>query len=100
MSSHRLLSSSVERRALVLTALLLGATGFLPQFGGPGYESALAGGLVLPSVAAVAAALLVSSCQLPTANCQLAPFDALGRGAALGGVLALGFAAGRRRRRA
>jgi tetratricopeptide (TPR) repeat protein len=84
-----LLSSTLERRALVLAALLLGATGFLPQFGGPGYESSLAGGLVLPSVAAVAVALLVSSCQLPTANCTLAPFDALGRGAAFGGVSAL-----------
>ena len=83
MALPRLLSSRVERIALLLAGVLLVAIGFLPQFGGPGYESALAGGLVLPSVAAIATALLVSKAQLPT------PFDALGRGVTFGAVLAL-----------
>jgi tetratricopeptide (TPR) repeat protein len=67
---------------VLVAALLLAGIGFAPQFGGPGYESALAGGLVLPSIAAIATALLV-------ARTGPQPFDALGRGVALGGVLAL-----------
>ena len=54
--------------ALAVASLLLVATGFLPQFGGPGYESALAGGLILPSVAAIATALLLVRAPQPTAN--------------------------------
>jgi tetratricopeptide (TPR) repeat protein len=65
----------------VAGALLI-AIGFAPQFGGPGYESSLAGGLVLPSVAAVATALLVS-------KTSRQPFEALGRGVTLGAILAL-----------
>jgi formylglycine-generating enzyme required for sulfatase activity len=34
----------------------LGAIGFVPLFGGPGYEAALAAGLVLPALAAIATA--------------------------------------------
>lgn len=41
----------------VIAFVVLAAVGFLPLFGGPGYEAALAAGLVLPSLAAVAAAL-------------------------------------------
>jgi tetratricopeptide (TPR) repeat protein len=86
----RLLSSRIERGALVVASVLLGASGCLPQFGGPGYESALAGGLVLPSVAAIATALLVARSKLTTDNWQLTTaFDALGRGVAFGAVLAL-----------
>lgn len=77
-----LLRSRGEQGALVVAALLLAAIGFAPQFGGPGYESALAGGLVLPSIAAVATALVV-------VRARPEPFDALGRGVAFGGVLAL-----------
>ena len=84
----RLLSSRVERVALLVAAVLEATVGFVPQFGGPGYESALAGGLVLPSVAAIATALLVSRSKLTT-DWQLTAFDALGRGVALGAVLAL-----------
>jgi hypothetical protein len=40
----------------VVGALLFGV-GFLPLFGGPGYEQSLASGLLLPSVAAIATAL-------------------------------------------
>lgn len=42
--------------AAVVT-VLLGAVGFLPLFGGPGYEAALAAGLVVPSAAAIATSL-------------------------------------------
>lgn len=42
--------------AVVVTALL-GAVGFLPLFGGPGYEHALASGLIVPSAAAIATAV-------------------------------------------
>lgn len=77
------LRRSVALRVAALVAfLLLGAIGFLPLFGGPGYEAALAAGLVLPSVAGIAAALEVSA-RRP------APFDAFARGATMGLVLAL-----------
>lgn len=82
----RLLSTRIERVALGIAVTVLVAVGFLPQFGGPGYESALAGGLILPSVAAIATALLVSSRTQPS---SLTPHDSLGRGVALGAVLAL-----------
>jgi hypothetical protein len=75
--------------ALGIAIALLAAVGFLPQFGGPGYESALAGGLILPSVAAIATALLVATRSLTTDNRQLTPLSALGRGVAYGTVLAL-----------
>ncbi len=72
--------------AAVIAFVVLGAIGFLPLFGGPGYEAALAAGLVLPATAGIAAALEVSS-RRP------APFDAFGRGAAMGLALAmLGYA--------
>lgn len=62
--------------------LLLGGSGFLPLFGGPGYEAALAAGIVLPSATAIATAVLV-------ARTKPQPFDAFGRGVALGFVLGL-----------
>lgn len=74
--------STALRVAAVVAFLLLGAIGFLPLFGGPGYEAALAAGLVLPSTAAIAAAL-------EAAARRPQPFDAFGRGAALGLALAL-----------
>lgn len=76
--------------ASVVAGLLAVAVGFVPQFGGPGYESALAGGLILPSIAAIATALSVSRAQssIPTLQSFLA-FNALGRGAAFGGWLGL-----------
>jgi tetratricopeptide (TPR) repeat protein len=87
----RFLTSRAERGALLVAGALLIAIGFAPQFGGPGYESALAGGLVLPSTAAIGAALCVIArsrthhSSLTTHYC----FDALGRGTAFGAVLAL-----------
>lgn len=62
-------------------AALLGAIGFLPLFAGPGYEAALAAGLVLPSAAAIVVALEV-------AGARPRPFDALGRGVAVGALFA------------
>jgi tetratricopeptide (TPR) repeat protein len=68
--------------ALVTMALV----GFAPLFAGPGYESSLAAGLLLPPLAAVAAAL-------DQARRRAEPFEALSRGAASGTVFALvGFA--------
>lgn len=67
-----------------LGALVL--LGFLPQFGGPGYEASLAAGVVLPGTAAAAAALMVG-------KRRLAPGAAVARGLYLGAALALlGFA--------
>ena len=45
-------------RALRITALVVALAflgfGFIPQFGGPGYESSLAAGLILPAASALA----------------------------------------------
>jgi tetratricopeptide (TPR) repeat protein len=65
----------------LLALLALGAIGFLPLFDGPGYEAALAAGLVLPSLTAVTTALEVS-------RARPEPLDALGRGVASGALLA------------
>ncbi len=75
-------ASRAQRVTTGLAAAGLAATGFLPLFGGPGYEAALAAGLVLPSLAAVAAALDVVGEPLP------APLEALFRGCATGAWLA------------
>lgn len=45
------------RVGLAIVAGAMGAVGFLPLFGGPGYEHALASGLVVPATAAVVVAL-------------------------------------------
>jgi hypothetical protein len=73
--------------SIVVFAVLL-AVGFLPLFGGPGYEQSLASGLVVPLAAAIAAALEGSR----GSNRQLAddlrtPLATLGR--ALGTALLL-----------
>lgn len=47
----------MQTGALLLAASVLGGLGFLPQLAGPGYEAALAAGLVLPTLAGVASAL-------------------------------------------
>jgi len=63
---------------------LLGVIGSFPQFGGPGYEAALTAGLVLPSTAAVLAALEIER-RRPSAS------EALSRGVAIGlGLAVLG----------
>ncbi len=89
------MSSRLRSRPAILglaVALLgLGAVGFLPLFGGPGYESALAAGIVLPFAVAIATALEISS--IPRAPGALAastrPVSSFERGLANGGVFAL-----------
>lgn len=65
-----------------VTALLFLATGFIPQFGGPGYESALAGGLILPTASALCLAF-------ETAPFRLTPLEVFGRGLSVGFWLGL-----------
>ncbi len=60
---------------------VLGGVGFLPLFGGPGYEHALASGLVVPSAAAIATALLVSE------SARLTPCAGVVRGLSTGAIL-------------
>lgn len=84
-----LLRSRTERSGLLVASLLLAGVGFAPQFGGPGYESALAGGLILPTVAALTTALCLARHRAAASILnQYDAFDAVGRGAVLGGVLA------------
>ncbi len=73
----------------MVAGLLLLAVGFLPLFGGPGYEHALAAGLVLPSAAAIATALDA----VRSERREIAPIALIGRGVASGLLLAaIGFA--------
>ncbi|HVJ88353.1 MAG TPA: hypothetical protein VM580_01015, partial [Labilithrix sp.] len=73
----------------VVVAVLLFAVGFIPLFGGPGYEQSLAAGLIVPSVAAIATAVSTARGDSPT------PLAAVGRGVLAGlayAMLALGTA--------
>ncbi len=71
--------------ALVLTTLFGIGIGFVPQFGGPGYEVSLVYGLVLPTILAIASAS-------DLARFEPEPFDAYCRGVA-NGVLVFAVAA-------
>ena len=73
---------STRRNALILAVGVLGALGFLPQLGGPGYDAALVSGAVLPAIAASAAALELSTSRMRSS-------DAVARGASLGALLAV-----------
>lgn len=55
-----LLRSRPLQVAAAASLVGMGAVGFVPLFGGPGYESALAAGLLLPSIAGIATAVEVS----------------------------------------
>jgi hypothetical protein len=81
MSAGRLILRPRNMAALVVF-VVLGAMGFLPLFGGPGYEQSLASGVVVPSAAAIATALELS------AETGVAPLAAVGRGVLLGAALA------------
>ncbi len=70
--------------ALAIGVVLYAAFGFLPLVGGPGYEAAVVGGLVFPALAAIAAALDVSSPRSQNAQ----PIAAYWRGFGIG-LLAL-----------
>jgi formylglycine-generating enzyme required for sulfatase activity len=76
-----ILATRAQRTATLLAAVVLFAVGFVPLFGGPGYEAALAAGLVLPALAATATAFDVVG-----SNAE--PFAALVRGASSGAALA------------
>ena len=69
--------SRAARTAALCVALGFVGFGFIPQFGGPGYESALAAGLVLPAGTALGLAFEVS-------GRRIAPSAAFGRGLSLG----------------
>ncbi|HZF56124.1 MAG TPA: tetratricopeptide repeat protein [Polyangiaceae bacterium] len=66
---------------LGLTVALLGAIGFVPLFGGPGYESSLAAGILLPSIVAIVTALEVAALRPD-------PLEAVVRGLSNGAILA------------
>ncbi len=59
----------------------MGGVGFLPLFGGPGYEHSLASGLVVPSAAAIATAIEVSALE------GVAPIACVARGLSTGAIL-------------
>ncbi len=67
------------RNAGIVVGLLMAGIGFLPLFGGPGYEQSLASGLVTPSAAAIATALDVSR-----DDERVTPLGALRRGVLAG----------------
>ncbi len=73
--------TSRGRAALVVFAIFAGV-GFLPLFGGPGYEHALASGLIVPGAAAILTSLELSG------RAPLRPVLALARGVANGALLA------------
>jgi len=74
--------SRTVRIAALVTAVAFVAFGFIPQFGGPGYEAALGAGLVLPSAAALCAAFELCAR-------RRAPLEAFGRGLAIGSALSV-----------
>jgi hypothetical protein len=75
-------ASRSERIAAIVVFVLLAAIGFLPLFGGPGYEQSLASGLVVPAAAAIAAALELTAEAAPPA------FSCVARGLVCGALLA------------
>ncbi|MDC3960882.1 tetratricopeptide repeat protein [Polyangium jinanense] len=78
---ERLRSARPSSIGIGAVVLLVGAIGFLPLFDGPGYESALAAGLVVPSIAAITTAL-------ETSKARPSPFDAFASGLARGALFA------------
>jgi tetratricopeptide (TPR) repeat protein len=69
--------------AAIVVLGLLGAAGFLPLFGGLGYEIGVASGVVLPSTAAIATAIELSG------QGNVAPLTGVARGIGTGVLLAL-----------
>src|SRR5580692_5721058 len=67
-----------QRIAGAFVAVSLLGVGFLPLFGGPGYEQSLASGLLVPSAAAIATACELSAVPSPS------PLRCIGRGVASG----------------
>ncbi len=77
----RLSRERLAGAAVVLVAL--GLIGFVPLFGGPGYENALASGLIVPAVAAIVASLELARGDPPN------PLASLSRGLGTGVLLAV-----------
>ncbi|WP_438037222.1 hypothetical protein [Sorangium sp. So ce204] len=77
-----LLRSPATRLGAALVAIAMALVGFLPLFDGPGYESALAAGLIVPGAAAIVTALDVAAHRPP-------PVEAFRRGVASGALLAV-----------
>lgn len=69
------------RIGAAIVAALMGLVGLVPLFGGPGYESALAAGLLVPIASAIASALEIS-------RHRPDPSEALRRGVANGAAFA------------
>ena len=67
--------------AAFVVFIVLAAVGFLPLFGGPGYEQSLASGLVIPAAAAIETAIELSAL-------NLAPLTGIARGVWSGAALA------------
>jgi hypothetical protein len=74
--------------AAVVVAAALGAVGFVPLFGGPGYEHAVASGVLVPSAAAIATALELSAPAAATSGQLPSPLAGVARGLASGLALA------------
>jgi hypothetical protein len=66
----------------LVVLVLLSAIGFLPLFGGPGYEMCVASGIVIPATAAIAVALELS------ATNDREPLPSVGRALGTGALLA------------
>lgn len=62
----------------LFVTIVIGAIGFLPLFGGPGYEHALATGLIVPAAAAVATAVHVARGETSE------PLESVGHGVLVG----------------
>jgi tetratricopeptide (TPR) repeat protein len=71
-----------RRVAAIVVFVLLAAVGFLPLFGGLGYEICVASGVVLPSAAAIATAIELSATR------DVAPLTCVARGIGTGLMLA------------
>ncbi|HSO37601.1 MAG TPA: hypothetical protein VLT33_33980, partial [Labilithrix sp.] len=78
----RLGAAIPHRRAAAFVLVALGAAGFLPLFGGPGYEQSLATGLLVPSATAIAIACGAVKDEART------PLASVARGVVLGLALA------------
>jgi hypothetical protein len=79
-----LVRSRSQRIAAAVVFASLAAVGFVPLFGGPGYEQSIASGLVVPSAAALATSLEVSA----PSDARASPLAVVSRGLASGAFLA------------
>ncbi|MBK8257083.1 MAG: hypothetical protein IPK82_30975 [Polyangiaceae bacterium] len=74
---------------LAVCTLAVFAVGFISLFDGPGYEIALAAGLIVPSGVAISSALEISAAlsrSRADKTTSVAPFDMVSRGLAIGAV--------------